>query len=986
MVLVAEKITLIGRDHERAELERSATAAHDGYGSFILVSGDAGIGKTCFVRQVLAGTGLVTLAGQSYQGVSLPYGALATALRAYLAAESDARLTGGPMASHLALVLPELGTPPPTSDRAALFEALRSALVAIADRRPLAIFFDDIHWADQATLDLLPALAGALAHEPLLIVAAYRSDEVQRGHPVRRLRAEMRRAGRLQELAVGPFDRDGTAKLVARALGAEPSPALTAAIYDRTEGVPFFIEELAVALAGGRRLRTFPEGLTLDDDETLPLPESVREVIGLQVEAFPPQARRVLEIAAVAGQEFDLDIIATLAGDDEPGLSQLLDSGFLVESGAGRGVFRHALKREACYLDIPWMRRRELHQRMAAHLDTGGAPASIVAEHWLASRNMEQARRALVAAGEASSRSHAYRDAVVAFRRALELWCQGVDERERIGVLERLGTCSERSGDLAEATRAWREVAGAHRQSGETGRLATAESRLAGVYEVRGDWVHALSAREAAANAFAAADQPAEAATQRLMAAAHLRTASNFHGALTLLDIAREDVGRSGRVDLQARLLGLEGNIRVRLGESKAGLDLVRTGLALALERNLADTVAVVYQLLADALEHTGDYASAKETYLRAYDYCQRNAADTSGYICLSCLSVVLWQMGEWERAIEICRDILATAATPPHARAAASGSLGIVHALRGEARVARPFLIEAAMLAQRVELAPMQLLVNWGLALIDDQHDATEAVIARCREILSRWEQTEDRHYIIPVLGWAVTYCAEHGAEAEARAIAAALATIADGINQPEALAALSHALGEIALLDGDVEQALTQFEHALGLLRDSQLPFDRARTERRAGNAYARIGKHDSAVAHLTSAHRAARKLGARPLATLIACDLKALGEPVERHLGRRVAGQLTNAGLSRRELEVLRLVAVGRTSREIGEQLFISPRTVEMHVQSTLAKLDCRSRAEATRKAADLGLLEPVADAVRHPEAAPRSTRQRSAVQYR
>ncbi len=965
MALIAERIMQIGRDRERDELAKAAAAAIDGTGTFILVSGEAGIGKTSFVRNVVADTGLRLLTGQSYQGVSLPYGPLATALRAYLATEADAQITIGPWASELALVLPELGTPPPISDRAALFEALRSAFAAIAGRRPLALFFDDIHWADQATLDLLPALAGALEHEPLLIVAAYRTDEVQRGHPVRRLRAETQRTHQLREMPIGPLDRAETARLTAHVLGSEPSPALVCAIHDRTEGVPYFIEELVAALAESGRLRTSEDGLTFDETKTLPLPESIRDVIGLQVEAFPADARHVLDIAAVAGQEFDIDLIMTLASDDESGLALLLDSGFLIESSDGRGAFRHGLKREACYLDVPWVRRRALHQQIAAYLEASGAPAAIVAEHWLASRNQERARRALVVAGEASCHIHAYRDAVAFFRRALELWSDGSDELDRIDTLERLGACAERSGDLAEATRAWHEVADAYRQSNVTSRLATAENRLAGVYELRGDWIRALAAREAAANAFAATDQPAEAATERILAASHLRTASNFHGGLELLDIARPEVERSGRIDLRARLLALEGNLRVRLGESAAGLDLVRAGLALAMEHNIASTVAVVYQLLADALEHTGDYANAKETYLRAYDYCQRNAADTTSFGCLGCLSVVLRQTGEWDRAIEVCSDVVATQGAPPHARAAAGGTLGLVHAMRGEARLARPLLIDAALLAQRIELVPMEILVLWGLALLDDQQGATDAALARSREMLSRWEQTEDRHYIIPVLSWAATYFAEHGAASDARACAAALATIAAGTGQTEALAALSHALGETALLDGDTEQAIDRFEQALDLLRTIQLPFDRAQTERRAGNALARAGRHEAAITHLTSAHRTARKLGARPLATLIARDLQALGEPVERHIGRRAAGQLANAGLSRRELEVLRLVAAGRTSREIGHQLFISPRTVEMHVQSVLTKLDCRSRAEATRKAAELGLLESVVE---------------------
>lgn len=478
---------------------------------------------------------------------------------------------------------------------------------------------------------------------------------------------------------------------------------------------------------------------------------------------------------------------------------------------------------------------------------------------------------------------------------------------------------------------------------------------------MRGDWEGTLAAREAAAAAFAAADLPGEAATERLLAAAHLRSAASFHAALALLGVARAEAARAGRTDLLARILGQEGNIRARLGEGAAGLELVRAGLALALEHNLAGPAAEVYQRLADALEHAGDYAGARETYLRAFDYCRAHGAETTASLCLACLSVVLRQTGEWERATTICREILATADSSPHARAVAGGMLGALHALRGDARAARPLLLEAAALARRIELAAMELLAAWGLALVDDLNAAREAAIARCRDLLDRWERTKERHYVVPALRWAATYCAEHGADREARACAAALATIAADTGQPEALAALAHALGETALLDGDPAQAAAQFGQALDLLRDRQLPLDRAQTERRAGNALALAGQREAGVARLTAAYRTARKLGARPLAARIARDLLALGEPVERRLGRRAAGQLAHAGLSRRELEVLRLVAVGRTSREIGRQLYFSPRTVEMHVQGILAKLDCRSRAEATRKAAALGLLE-------------------------
>jgi len=175
------------------------------------------------------------------------------------------------------------------------------------------------------------------------------------------------------------------------------------------------------------------------------------------------------------------------------------------------------------------------------------------------------------------------------------------------------------------------------------------------------------------------------------------------------------------------------------------------------------------------------------------------------------------------------------------------------------------------------------------------------------------------------------------------------------------EAVAGLGQALGELALTDGDAAGAAQQFTHALDLLGDLSLPYERAETQLRAASALAAAGERGLAIDHLTSTYRAARRLGARPLARSAAEELARLGEKVERRLGRRAAGQLEHAGLSRREVEVLRLVSVGRTNREIAQGLYLSPRTVDMHVRNILTKLDCRSRTEATRRAVELGLLE-------------------------
>ena len=286
---------------------------------------------------------------------------------------------------------------------------------------------------------------------------------------------------------------------------------------------------------------------------------------------------------------------------------------------------------------------------------------------------------------------------------------------------------------------------------------------------------------------------------------------------------------------------------------------------------------------------------------------------------------------------------------------------LGTLYVLRGQPGRAQPLLLEAAALSQQIELAAVEMLAAWGLALLNDFNGAYDTAAERCRFVLSRWEQIEDVHYAVPALRWAASFFATTRADAEARACANALARIASATGQPEALSALAHALGEIALLDGDPQQAVQQFRQALDLLRDVTVPYCHASTQLRAGLAYVAAGQRDAAIANLANAYRTARKLGARPLSTRIAQALESLGEPIVERLGQGAASRFRTGDLTRRQREILQLVAQGQTNAEIARALVLSPRTVEMHVANILATLDSRSRAEAVRRAAEMGLLE-------------------------
>jgi DNA-binding CsgD family transcriptional regulator len=953
------EVELIGREAEFAMLTDVLAGVRSGKGGLVLIAGEAGVGKTRLAEEILADSELLVLRG-SIPSEDTPYGPIVGVLRAYLRAAPDGLGAAGPLERYLGLLLPELGSTPERPDKRALVESIRRAFLEIGRRDASVVFLDDLHRADEATLELLNELSGSLENERLLILAAYRTDKIPRGHPLRRLRTELRRANRYREVVLRSLDASHTTELVARILGKTPSRALAAVVYERTDGLPFFVEEFTAALASTRRLRNGGEVVDLGSSEDLPLPETIRDAVIMLTDGISGKGRKALELAATAGTHVDPDVLNGLVAEDD--IEELIEAGFLVEAVDRSADFHHDLVREALYREIPWARRRAHHRLLAERLEALGAPPGAIADHWVAAREPLRAQPFLVAAAGSSFALHGYREAARAFHRALEVWPEGEDELGRLAVVERLGECAELSGDLAGAVRAYEEVAQGRRAARDSTALAGVERRLASLYELQADWERTLAARASAAEEFARAGLPGEAASERLAAASHLRSAGDLTAALHLIAAAAPEVDRAGRPDLRALSMALEGDVRAKLGQGREGLELCGEGLSLALAQDLPAVAAQAYFLLADALENAPDYTAALDAYTAAFQFCQAEGLRDAAHVCFACLSPVLLRIGEWDRAVVVCRQVLDESQAPPVARHAAMVELGMIHAMRGERVPARRLLASSLAFGRTSELFPMEIHGLLGLSRLDDLEGKGASAAQRANELVERCWAKEERHYSVQALRWAATFFARRGEQAQAAACAELLSSMAATGGTSETVAALAHALGEIALLEDDGTRAAGHFERALDALSGLPVPHDRAEIQVRAAAALIAIGERERGIEHLVSAYRAARKLKARPLATHAVEELAALGEKVERRLGQRAVGDLERGGLSRRELEVIRLLEPGRTNREIGRELFLSPRTVDMHVRNILAKLGCRSRLEAVRKAKELGLLEP------------------------
>ena len=967
---------LVGRDRELAILRQAIASARRKRGGALLVAGDTGMGKTALVERAVDQRDLIVLRGAVVRSSRGPLGPLLQALRSHPAwatiADAALRLPGGGIESDalgaLLEVEPTPGTSPAADGNAILpstavdgaasvISAIGGLVSELARHGPLVIVLDDLQAADVATLDAIEALAATGLHDAYLLIGMLRTDELPRGSPVRRMRVELRRAGRLNEIVLAPLDAAATVTLAGAVLGARPGPELAARLVDRSQGLPLFVEELAAALVADRAVSIADGVATLVRDD-LPIPETLRDSIMVRFDGLAKADVEALSTAALIGDPIDVSLVELLVPDSGRWLRTGQERGVLITGADGTLTFRHGLVREVLVDELPAPERRTLHRRIAAALATRGAAPLLVADHWLQGGDPDAAVPCLLEAADAFARVHAYRDAANAFRRALDEDHGAI--RSRVVVLERLAASEELAGASREAARVWAAVATDWATQGNAERAASAFARRARALELHGRWAQSVDARLAAADAYAEAGLPGAAATERLAAAAHLRSAARFTAAIEVLDVAHAEAVAAGRPDLIARATGLAGNVLARSGRADEGLLLVREGLALALDGGLATPAAELYQRLADSLEHAGRYDPARAAYLEGAAYCRTQSLEPTAQLCLACMAVVLWQTGRWRDSEQTSRAVLASPASTPHARAVAHGMLGLVSTLRGSTSRSRPHLEASLRLARHIELAAMELISTWGLAMADWADGDVASATDRCGQIIDRWTRTEERHYVVPALRWAATAFEDLHDSRGTQTCAEALAGIAAQTPLPETIAAFGAALGAAASVGGDPVGAADHLASALATISGCDLPLERAEIGRRAGVAMIHAGRREEGAAALVSAARTARRLGATPLGARIASDLTALGESVEGRLGSREARRLASRGLTARELEVLHLVARGMTSRDIGRALFLSPRTIEMHVENALLKLDCRTRAEAVQSLASLGLL--------------------------
>src|SRR5215207_8256585 len=999
--------TFVGRTEELARLAAAGDRAAGGTPTAVLVGGEAGVGKTRLVAEVVAGAraaGATVLAGGCVElgGEGVPFAPLIEALRGFVRDLDEpglARLLPGHARSELARLLPELApvagqgrtdprsaapalstTPGPWSEQGRLFELLLGLLERLGEERPAVLVVEDLHWADRSTRDLLAFLVRNLRNGRLLLLLTYRSDELHRRHPMRPFLAELDRGRRVERLELARF---GPAEVAAQLAGIQGAPApaeLAERIHARSGGNAFFVEELAAAATDGE------------------LPPSLRDTLLARIELLAEPAQRVLGVAAAAGARVDHDLLAEVADLPEPDLLSALREAvsaqvLLVDTGDGTYGFRHALVKEAVYGELLPGERTRVHARFAAALaarDIAGdpGPAAELAWHWYAAHDLERALPAAVAAGLAAERAYAFAEAQRQFERALELWERCGEAAAEIGMdkAELLARAAEAAANSGAAERAVALVRSALAEldpAAEPLRAAQLTERLAFHLRIAGR----PGAFEAYQEAVRLVPPGPTVARARVLAglgqALMLRARSAE--AIATCEEAIEVARAAGDPVVEAHALNSLGTALARLDDPEGGLAALWEARRRAAELGAAKDEARACVNLSDLLEDLGRLDEAVAVATEGIEVAGADGlARTFGAFLAGNAASALYNLGRWRESARLASQSLELGDEEDLNTVTLRGSMAVLDAGRGGFDSALGHVRAARRLSGdefiAVQYPPILAAAEAEVAAWQGRNDEAAATVADGLAAL-QGPLNDLRACMLLALGLRVE--AERAELATARHDPATLADarlVADGLARwaQDTLAGPGPAWQRALLATCQAEKARVDGEAgperwlaAVAVWEEAGHPYPLAMARWRAAEALlARRGDRqdrDLAAELLRQGHATASELGAGPLraelerlARLGRVELGG-GDPAGTDDGQSPAPAAGTAlGLTPRELEVLALVAEGRSNRQVGDALFISAATASVHVSNILAKLGVASRVEAAAVAHRLGLL--------------------------
>ncbi|MBM9506182.1 helix-turn-helix transcriptional regulator [Actinacidiphila acididurans] len=942
----------VGRERETAEIERALAAPP----AVVWIEGEAGIGKSRLLREYLATPAaradrvLVARCPPLHRPQTL--GPMVDAVRQ--ATGTVAGLPLSPLAGALRPLFPEWAAdlpaaPGPAEDATAVrhrvFRALAELLRCL---RVTVLAVEDVHWADEATLEFLLFLASAVP-QPVGLVVTCRPEDVPSGSLLRRLATRLAAdsasaAGRLR-LALGPLDVAGTARLVSSMLAGEHvSDGFAGFVHRRTDGVPLAVEGSVRLMADRADLSFRGGGWERRHLDEIGVPATVRDMVLERLGRHGPEAQAMLRAAAVIGRPADeatLRAVAGLtAGRAQAGLCEAIDGGLLDDDGWGQVAFRHVLARQAVYDAVPPPRRRTLHRRAGRTLERlAPRPVAELADHFRQAgekgewcRYGEDAADLALASGDETTAGALLHDLVVN---------AGLPAAATVRLIKKFPFAS-----FAGPAR-FRELVPPLRAALDSevlapGQEADVRVQLGNVLLFMGEDDAGRAELKRAIPHLA--HDPAEAARAMMRLGWPRSSSWPVSAHLRWLERAAELEVPSMTAADRLGFAADQATARLMLGETDGWAHEARIpdDAAVSAERQ---QITRANLNIGDMAMVWGRYAVAARRLDRALALADRRRYRRYQSAALVTRAHLDWFTGAWdglaERAAALAdsEDILALA------RLESLLITGLLQAAAGAYAPAAERLrlvldeeMRSGALADSMEpAAALSRLVLAG-GRVEEALEITEepaAVIARKRTWIWAAELGPAR----------VAALAAAGRVDEAGKLTAAFARGLRGRDAPAPRAGLATCRAILAEARGERVPAARLFARAAAAWQALPRPYEALLAQERQAGCLIAAGQTEAALSLLADVRERLIRLGALGDADRVVATLREHGVAAKRPRrgGRRGYGDR----LSPRELEVTRLVATGRSNRQIAEALFLSPKTVAQHLSSAMRKLGVSSR---------------------------------------
>jgi DNA-binding CsgD family transcriptional regulator len=960
----------VGRAPELTAADGLISRAIAGTSGLLLIGGEAGVGKSRLVEEAIEraeAAGMQVLLGHCVQlgTEGLPYAPLVEALRELTRhnAGADFDEVLGPARDLVTRLIASGGG---TSDSAPLSAAQMLELVLglverLASARPLLFVLEDLHWADRSTLELAAFLVQNLRGVPAALLYTYRSDEVDRKHPLRVLQADWERSRAAARVELRRFDRDEVRELLAAILDAPPDLETLDLVYSRSEGNAFFAEEMLSAVRSGD-----PRGL----------PESLKDVLLARLDRLSPATEQVLRLAAVAGRTVPERLLVAVSGLPEAdvltAIREAVDAHLLVVDEVDYGYrFRHALARDAVYNDLLPGERARLHSAYTEVLatspqllaDTSLSVAASLAFHAYAALDLPRALTASITAGREASAQGAQREALEHYDRALLIWPRvgeaerptGIDQAE---VLRLGGEAGLACGDVARAVAMLSRAHDELSVTAQPERRAEALRSLSGALNEQGQGMRVAPVLEEAL-ALVPEEPPS-----RLRAGILARLAShsfigaqNTEAAERYATMAIEQARSTNYQAIEAEALITLGMVQVTHGYVDEGLATTYAGLQLAIACRDDWQAVRGYINYGDLLQGLGRSAEAIAAVAPGIVLAQQAGLQRSnGAFLAGNLSEAYAYVGDFARAEELVNEVLDLQPEGIY-EGAVLQTRAEVAVQRGDSEVAwRALRRLRALVGEWGDQQFTEPLVRLEADLYREAGEFLKARDAVLVPLRAYREHPDLRYY------WHLLWTA---LRTEAERIRA-------GVGEPEiepefvacvgTLEVLSPPMSAFrALCGGELAapEDLAPWQEAVDAWRRVGWSWWLAYSLLRLAETLVAGGDKDAARGPLAEAWAIVTPLGVRPL--IERAEQVAARARIE--LGDKPAGgpedALSRYGLTAREREVLRLLAAGHSNPQIAAELFISPKTASVHVSNILAKLGMESRVQAAGLVAHLGI---------------------------